>query len=71
MTPIMTFNNRVEADIARIALQAEGIAATVVGLDVAFDGGAEGVRLLVADDQAGAARKILAKIQPGSGKAKT
>jgi hypothetical protein len=70
MTPIKTFNSRVEADLARIALQAEGIDATVVGLDVAFEGGADGVRLLVADDQADAARKILAKSQPGSGKTK-
>ena len=65
MTPIKTFNTRLEADIARIALRAEGIAATVVGLDVAFEGGAEGVRLLVADEQADAARKILANTQPG------
>ncbi len=63
MTPIKSFNNRVEADLARIALGAEGIEATVVGLDVAFDGGAEGVRLLVADEQADAARKILEKPQ--------
>jgi hypothetical protein len=65
MTPIKTFNNRVDADLARIALHAEGIEATVVGLDVAFEGGANGVRLLVADEQADAARKILAKSQKG------
>jgi putative signal transducing protein len=63
MTPIKTFNTRVEAELARIALSAEGIPATVVGLDVAFEGGAEGVRLLVADDQADAARKALANGQ--------
>jgi hypothetical protein len=63
MTPIKTFNTRVEAELARIALSAEGIQATVVGLDVAFEGGAEGVRLLVADEQADAARKALAKGQ--------
>lgn len=61
MTPIRTFNTHVEADLARIALNAEGIEATVVGLDVALEGGAGGVRLLVADKQAAAARKILAK----------
>jgi hypothetical protein len=70
MTPIKTYNSRVEADLARIALGAEGIAATVVGLDAALEGGAEGVRLLVADDKADAARKILAKGQPGAGKGK-
>ena len=69
MTPIRTFDTRVEADLARIALAAEGITATVVGLDVAFEGGANGVRLLVADDQADAALKILVKSQVDSGKA--
>jgi hypothetical protein len=68
MTPVRTFNTRVEADLARIALSSEGIEATVVGLDVAFEGGANGVRLLVADDQADAARRILARSQPRSGK---
>jgi hypothetical protein len=71
MTPIKTYNTRVEADLARIALGAEGIAATVVGLDAALEGGAEGVRLLVADDKADAARKVLAKTQHGAGKKKT
>jgi hypothetical protein len=71
MTPVRTFNTLVEADLARIALSAEGIEATVVGLDVALEGGAGGVRLLVADKQAAAARKILADAQPGSGKAKS
>jgi putative signal transducing protein len=70
MTPIMTFNTRVEAELARIALNAEGISATVVGLDVAFEGGANGVRLLVADEQADAARKILAQSQPDSARTK-
>jgi hypothetical protein len=68
MTPVRTFNTRVEADLARIALSAKGIESTVVGLDVAFEGGAGGVRLLVPDQYAAEARKILAKAQPGSGK---
>ena len=70
MTPIKTFNTRVEAELARIALNAEGINATVVGLDVAFEGGANGVRLLVADDQADAALKLLAKSHRDSDKPK-
>ena len=70
MTPIKTYNTRVEADLARIALGAEGIAATVVGVDAALEGGAEGVRLLVADDKVEAARKALAKAQRGAGKKK-
>jgi len=70
MTPIKTYNTRVEADLARIALSGEGITATVVGLDAALEGGAEGVRLLVADDKVDAARKVLAKAEsrPGKGK---
>lgn len=71
MTPIRTFDTLVEANLARIALRAQGIEATVVGLDVAFEGGAGGVRLLVADDDADAARRLLAKTQPGSDKAKS
>jgi hypothetical protein len=70
MTPIGTYNTRLEADLARIALSGEGITATVVGLDTAFDGGAQGVRLLVADDKADAARKVLAKAESGAGKGK-
>ena len=71
MTPIRTFNTRVEADLARIALGAEGIEATVVGLDVALEGGAGGVRLLVVDRQAAEARRVLAKVLPSSVKAKS
>ena len=70
MTPIETYNTRLEADLARIALSAAGITATVVGLDAAFEGGAEGVRLLVADDEVDAARKVLAKTESGAGKNK-
>ncbi|HUO67024.1 MAG TPA: DUF2007 domain-containing protein [Gammaproteobacteria bacterium] len=61
MTPIKKFDTRVEADLARIALRGEGITATVVGVDVALSGGAQGVQLLVPEDQADTARKILAK----------
>ena len=71
MTPIRSYSTRVEADLARIALEAEGIAATVVGVDITMDAGADGVRLLVADDEVDAARKVLAKAQPGAAKRKT
>ena len=65
MTPIKTFDTRVEADLARIALRGKGIAATVVGVDVALSGGAQGVQLLVDDDDADAARAILEKPRSG------
>jgi hypothetical protein len=59
VTLIKTYGTRVEADLASIALKAEGIDATVVGIGVAMEGGAEGVRLFVSDDEADAARAIL------------
>ncbi len=59
MTLIKSYGTRVEADLARIELAAHGITATVVGIGVAMEGGAEGVRLLVPDDQADAAREVL------------
>lgn len=59
VTPIKSFSTRVEADLARIALQAAGIEATVVGIGVAMEGGADGVRLLVRDDQVEAALEVL------------
>jgi Putative prokaryotic signal transducing protein len=71
MTPVKTYSTRVEADLASIALRGEGIASTVVGIDLALEGGAEGVRLLVAEDEVEAARKILAKAQSDPSKRKS
>ena len=51
MTLIKKYSSRVDADLAAIALRAEGIDATIVGIGVGMEGGAEGVRLLVPDDQ--------------------
>ena len=59
MTPIGTYATRVEADLARIALEAEGVQCVVVGLGTAWEGGIEGVRLLVPEDQVERARRIL------------
>ena len=59
MTAIKTYSTRLEADLASILLRAEGIAATVVGIGLAMEGGAEGVRLLVPDDQADDALELL------------
>lgn len=59
MTLIKTYGTVVEAELARIALLAEAICATVVGVGVALEGGAEGVRLLVPDDQVDAALEVL------------
>jgi hypothetical protein len=59
MTTVKTFGTRLEADLASILLRAEGIAATVVGVGLAMEGGAAGVRLLVPDDQVDAALELL------------
>jgi len=59
VTPIKTYSSRIEADLASIELRAAGIAATIVGVGVGMEGGAEGVRLMVPDDQAEAALEVL------------
>jgi hypothetical protein len=59
MTLIKTYSSRIEADLASIELSAAGIASTIVGVGVGMEGGAEGVQLMVADDQVADALRIL------------
>ena len=59
MIVIKSYASRVDADLARIALNAEGIEATVIGVGVGMEGGADSVRLMVPDDEVDAALKIL------------
>jgi len=59
VTLIKTYSSRIEADLASIELRAAGIAATIVGVGVGMEGGAEGVRLMVPDDQAATALNVL------------
>ena len=59
MKTIKTYPTRVEADLARIALEAAGIPSVVVGIGVGMEGGAEGVQLLVPDDRVEAALTLL------------
>jgi hypothetical protein len=59
METIKTYPTNLEADLARITLEAAGIPATVVGIGLGMEGGFGGVRLLVARDQAEAALKLL------------
>ncbi len=59
MRTIRTYSTRLEADLARIALDAAGIPAVVVGIGVGMEGGASGVQLLVPDDRIEAALKVL------------
>lgn len=59
MTVVKTYGTRLEADLASIQLRAEGITATVVGVGLPLEGGANGVRLLVPDEQADTALEVL------------
>jgi len=59
MKTIKTYPTRVEADLARIALDAAGIPSVVVGIGVSMEGGVAGVQLLVPDDRVEAALKVL------------
>ncbi len=59
MRTIKTYPTRVEADLARIALDAAGVPAVVVGIGVGMEGGTAGVQLLVEDDRIESALKVL------------
>ena len=59
MEPIKTYPTTLEADLARITLEAAGIPATVVGVGVGMEGGFGGVRLMVPREHAAAALKLL------------
>ena len=59
MKTIKTYPTRVEADLARIALDAAGVPSVVVGIGVGMEGGAAGVQLLVEDDRVELALQVL------------
>jgi hypothetical protein len=59
MKTIKTYSTRVDAEVARIALDAAGVPSVVVGVGVGMEGGTGGVQLLVQDDQAERALKVL------------
>ena len=56
---IKTYPTRVEADLARIALEAAGVPSVVVGVGVGMEGGVAGVQLLVPDECLEAALTVL------------
>jgi hypothetical protein len=59
MKIIKTYPSRVEADLARIELDASGIPSVVLGIGLGMEGGAAGVRLLVEDERVAEALKVL------------
>jgi len=59
MKAIKTYPTSVEADLARIALDAADIPSVVVGVSLGMEGGGAGVQLLVPDDRVEAALTLL------------
>ena len=59
MKSIKSYATRVEADLARLELNAAGIPSVVVGVGVSMEGGGAGVQLLVPEDHVEAALKVL------------
>jgi len=59
MKTIKTYSTRVEAEVARIALDAADVPSVVVGVGVGMEGGTGGVQLLVQDDQVERALSVL------------
>jgi len=59
MRTIKTYATDVDADLARLALNAAGIPAVVVGISLGMEGGGAGVQLLVPEDRAEEALTLL------------
>ncbi len=59
MKSIKSYPTRVEADLARIALEAVDIPAVVIGIGLGMEGGSEGVQLLVPDELVKEALSVL------------
>ena len=59
MKAIKTYSTRVDADVAKIALDATGVPSVVVGIGLAMEGGAAGVQLLVPEEYVEAALMVL------------
>ena len=59
MKAIKTCPTRLEADVAKIALDAADIPSVIVGIGVVMEGGVAGVQLLVPDDHVDAALTVL------------
>ena len=60
MTTVGTYSSRLEADLAKLALDGAGIPSVVIGIGVGMEGGAAGVQLLVPSERLDEALKLLA-----------
>jgi phage-related minor tail protein len=56
---VKTFSTELEANLAKIALEAAGVPSVVVGIGVAMEGGAAGVQVLVPEHSVEAALRVL------------
>jgi hypothetical protein len=59
MKVVKSYSMSVDAEVARIALDAAGVPSTVVGIDAAMEGGTAGVQLLVPDEWIEDALRVL------------
>jgi hypothetical protein len=59
MKTIKTYSTRVDAEVARITLEAAGVQSVVVGVGAGMEGGIGGVQLLVEDDLVARALEVL------------
>ncbi len=55
-----TYPSRLEADLAKLALDGAGIPSVVIGIGFSMEGGAAGVQLLVPSEHLDEALKLLA-----------
>lgn len=62
MKAVKSYPTRLDADLARIALEAAGVPSVVVGTGVDLEGGAAGVQLLVPEEWVEAALKVLERL---------
>jgi hypothetical protein len=58
---IKDYSTRIEAEVARIALDVAGIPSVVVGVDMGMEGGTAGMKLLVDDDLFDRAEEVLGR----------
>lgn len=59
MKVVKSYSTSVDAEVARIALDAAGVPATIVGIEAAMEGGTAGVQVLVPDERFDEALKVL------------
>jgi hypothetical protein len=59
MKVVKSYSTSVDAEVARIALDAAGVPSTIVGVEAAMEGGTAGVQVLVPEEWFDHALKVL------------